>query len=94
MNKLFSSIFNLITKSPPSLTMSLLLQKLWQHPDLFMVPMENFWSQELLRWSKRDKTSQLKNTMKHLITFKDLTGNMDFLEISVEQDNSDVYSEF
>lgn len=32
--------------------------------------------------------------MKHLITLKDLTGNMDFLEISVEQDNSDVYSEF
>lgn len=60
MNKLFSSKFNLITKSPPSLTMSLLLQKLWQHPDLFMVPMENFLRQELLRWSKRDKTSQFK----------------------------------
>ena len=32
--------------------------------------------------------------MKHLITVKDLTGNMDFLEISVGQDNRGVYSEF
>lgn len=81
--------------SLPSLTMSLLL------PDVMTTPWPFYGTHGKFSQAKsfceevnRTRHLVLKNTMKHLITVKDLTGNMDFLEISVEQDNSNVYSEF